>query len=92
VLQDLGELPEARDLLRAALAADERTFEPGHPSIATSQSNLAMVLRDLGELPEARDLLCVAHESLRARFGDEHPKTKLVRGNLDTILALLSDG
>ena len=57
VLKDLGELEEARDLLRQALAVALQTFEPGHPSIATRQSNLAMVLKDLGELEEARDLL-----------------------------------
>jgi hypothetical protein len=28
----------------------------GHPSIAISQSNVALVLKDLGELEEARDL------------------------------------
>ena len=50
-------MEEARDLLRQALASDEKSFEPGHPSIAISQSNLALVLKDLGQLEEARDLL-----------------------------------
>jgi tetratricopeptide (TPR) repeat protein len=34
VLQDLGQLEEARDLLQRALASDEKTFELGHPAIA----------------------------------------------------------
>ena len=54
-------MEEARDLLRKALASDEKTFEPGHPSIAISQSNLALVLKDLGQLEEARDLLRKAY-------------------------------
>ena len=35
----------------------EKTFEPGHCSIAIRQSNLAVVLQDLGQLEEAGDLL-----------------------------------
>ena len=57
VLQNLGQLEEARDLLRKALASEETTFAPGHPSIAIRQSNLALVLMDLRQLEEARDLL-----------------------------------
>ena len=36
-----------RDLLRKALASDEASYAPGHPSIARSQSNLALVLQPL---------------------------------------------
>jgi hypothetical protein len=63
VLKELGELAEARDLLRKALASDEKTFAPGHPSIAIRQSNLATVLQDLGELEEAHDLLRKANRA-----------------------------
>ncbi len=85
VLQDLGELTEARDLLRKALASDEKNFEPGHPSIAISQSNLAMVLKALGELTEARDLLRKAYEAFLKKLGPDDPYTKTVRGHLDNI-------
>jgi hypothetical protein len=85
VLKDLGELPEARDLLRAALASDQRSFEAGHPSIALRQSNLALVLQDLGELPEARELMIQAYGSLQAKLGDDHSQTKVVRRNLESI-------
>ena len=69
MLKDLGQLEEARDLLRKALASDEKSFEPGHPFIARSQSNLALVLKDLGQLEEARDLLREAHPTFLERFG-----------------------
>jgi hypothetical protein len=42
-LMDLGRLEEARDLLRKALASYEKSFEPGHPSIAAIQLNLSTV-------------------------------------------------
>ena len=50
VLNDLGELERAKDLLEQALAAAEATYEPGHPSITTIQSNLSAVLKKLDEL------------------------------------------
>ena len=67
---------------RKALASAGRSFEPGHPSIAISQSNLATVLQDLGELPEARDLLRKALASLEQRLPAGHPNIATVRGNL----------
>jgi hypothetical protein len=85
VLQDLGELPEARDLLRKALASSERSFEPGHPSIAISQSNLALVLQNLGELPEAHQLLQSAYSIFLEKYGADHPHTLTVKGNLDSL-------
>jgi tetratricopeptide (TPR) repeat protein len=85
VLQDLGELREARDLLRKALASDEASYAAGHPSIARGQSNLAMVLKDLGELEEARDLLKKAYASALSRSGFNHPMTRTFRGNLEGL-------
>lgn len=58
-----GRLRLAERLGRRAVEISERHFEPGHPRIATSQSNLGEVLRNLGELKEARDLLRMALES-----------------------------
>ena len=91
VLQDLGELEEARDLLRKVLASGEAAFEPGHPSIATVQSNLALVLRDLGELQEARDLLRKALASDQAGFKPGHPSIAISQSNLATVLQALGE-
>src|SRR5205814_9689712 len=55
--QALGRYSGAKRLLREALASDEKKFKPGHPSLATRQSNLAALLRNRGQLEEARDLL-----------------------------------
>jgi Tetratricopeptide repeat len=78
-------LEEARDLLRKALASDEKSFEPGHPSVASSQSNLALVLQELGHLEEARDLLLNAYSASLECFGVDHPDTRLYKANLDSL-------
>jgi eukaryotic-like serine/threonine-protein kinase len=85
VLNDLGELSEARDLIRSALASDENTYEPGHPAIAIKQSNLAMVLNDLGKLPEASKLLQTAYSTLLKKFGPKHPSTITVGNNYESV-------
>ena len=86
VLKDLGQLEEARDLERKALASAEKTFEPGHPSIARSQSNLALVLKDLGQLEEARDLLRKALASAEKTFEPGHPSIATRQSNLALVL------
>ncbi len=78
-------MEEARDLLRKALASNEQSFEPGHPSIAIRQSNLALVLKDLGQFEEARDLLCQAYSASLERLGPHHPSTKLYKANLESL-------
>src|SRR3954464_9704685 len=86
VLKDLGQLEEARDLLKKALASAEKTFEPGHPSLARMQSNLALVLKDLGQLEEARDLLKKALASAEKTFEPGHPSLARMQSNLALVL------
>ena len=69
-----------------ALASDEQSFEPGHPSIAISQSNLALVLKDLGQLEEARELLRKALASDEKSFEPGHPSIALSQSNLAMVL------
>ena len=77
------------DFARTALEKAERSFEAGHPGIAISQSNLALVLHDLGQLEEARDLLRKALASFEAKFESTHPSVITVRGNLEVVLLAL---
>ena len=72
----------AKGAMQRSMQQAAASYEPGHPSIATGQSNLATVLKDLGELEEARDLLRMAYRSLRDKLGPEHPSTKTVLRNL----------
>ena len=91
VLRNLGELEEARELLRTALESDERSFEPGHPIIAIRQSVLALVLQDLGELEEARELLRTSLESDERSFEPGHPKIASRQSNLAVLLHELGE-
>ncbi|MCP4751501.1 MAG: tetratricopeptide repeat protein, partial [Proteobacteria bacterium] len=91
VLQDLGELEEARDMLRISLESIQKSFEPEHPSIARSQSNLARVLGDLGELEEARDLLRMALESNQKSFEPGHPSIAEKQSNMAIVLQDLGE-
>jgi tetratricopeptide (TPR) repeat protein len=85
-LHDLKELEEARDLLRKALGTAENSFPAGHPAIARSQSNLAVVLKDLGELEGARDLMRKALAADEKSFPEGHPTIALRRSNLEAVL------
>jgi hypothetical protein len=65
----LGELPEARDLLRQALASGVKNFPVGHPTIATDQNTLATLLYGLGEKAETLDLMQKAYSATLTQFG-----------------------
>ncbi len=76
---------------RAALASAEQSFEAGHPTIATRQSNLALVLQDLGELEAARDLLRAALASDEQSFEAGHPTIATRQSNLALVLQDLGE-
>jgi tetratricopeptide (TPR) repeat protein len=82
----MGRFTAARRAFSAALASAEKTFEPGHPSIAIGQSNLALVLQDLGQLEEARDLLRQALASAEKSFEPGHPFIATSQSNLALVL------
>jgi tetratricopeptide (TPR) repeat protein len=70
---------------RQSLGLSETSYEPGHPSIATSQSNLALVLQDLGELEEARNLAQKAYKTFLNKFGPGHLKAIIAKRNWESI-------
>ena len=47
MLQDLGQLAEARPLAERALAIDQAAYGPDHPAVATLRTNLAVIVADL---------------------------------------------
>jgi tetratricopeptide (TPR) repeat protein len=83
--EQAANISDERATLRKALAFAEKSFEPVHPSIARSQSNLALVLKDLGQLEEACDLLRKAYSASLERYGTDHPHTKTFKGNLEGL-------
>jgi Raf kinase inhibitor-like YbhB/YbcL family protein len=89
VLSDHLKQGKTRDLLRLALESNQKSYALGHPSIAISQSNLALVLQDLGELEEARDLAKQAYDTFLDKFGSEHPKTKKAKNNWEAMQGMM---
>jgi tetratricopeptide (TPR) repeat protein len=84
--QTLGRYLLAKSFFQDALDRSERSYAAGHPSIATRQSNLALVLKDLGELEEARDLLRKALASAERSFAPGHPSIANSQSNLAIVL------
>ena len=82
----MGRFNMARLFALAALERAEKSFEPGHPSIAIRQSNLATVLKNLGQLEKARDLLKRALASDEKSFKPGHPSIAASQSNLATVL------
>jgi tetratricopeptide (TPR) repeat protein len=82
----LGRYSDAWRTFTRALSSDEKTFALGHPSIATSQSNLAIVLRYQGRLEEARDLLRKALVSYEKTYEPGHPSIATNQSNLALVL------
>ena len=82
----LGRYSDALRKLREALASAEKTFEPGHPSIAIRQSNLAVLLERSGQLEEARDLLRQVLASDEKTFEPGHPTIAIRQSNLAVVL------
>jgi tetratricopeptide (TPR) repeat protein len=84
--QAIGRYSEAKRVLAKSLTAAEMTFEVGHPQIASTQSNLAMVLKDLGQFDQARDLLHKALASDERTFKPGDPKIAERQANLAIVL------
>lgn len=91
VLQDLGELPGARELLEQALASALVNLGDDHPLIATYRFNLALVQKALGDLPAARGLLEQALVSEVQSLGENHPSLALTVANLALVLKDLGE-
>ena len=86
-----GRYQLAKEARQHALTLAKKTYAPGHPTIATSQSNLALVLRDLGDLEGAKGLLSEALEADQQNFEPGHPEIAKDQSNLATVLRALGD-
>ena len=84
-LGKLGNFTEARELLRRAIAIDEKAYKPDDPDLAISYSNLALVEQDLGNLAEARELLRRAIAIQEKAYEADHPALATGYSNLATV-------
>jgi tetratricopeptide (TPR) repeat protein len=90
VLRDQEKHAEAEQLLREALAGQQRVLGPRHFDTVNSMNNLALVLADQGSFGEAEKMLRSVIEAHRALFGDEHAKT--LKAMSDLAFALEPQG
>ncbi|MCA8988928.1 MAG: tetratricopeptide repeat protein, partial [Planctomycetaceae bacterium] len=69
-------LAEAEPLMRRALAIDEQSYGPEHPSVARDLNNLALLLQAINRFEEAEPLmrrcLCIFLEFTQ-RHHNSHP-------------------
>jgi tetratricopeptide (TPR) repeat protein len=77
---------QAEPLYRRALAVDEASFAPDHPTVATRLINLAELLRDTNRLAEAEPLYRRALAIRETSFGPNHPDVATSLNNLAVLL------
>jgi tetratricopeptide (TPR) repeat protein len=81
----------AQDCFERALAIDEATFGPVHPTVATNVNNLGLALKAQGNLAGARDCFERALAIDEAIFGSVHPKVASDINNLGLVLKAQCD-
>jgi tetratricopeptide (TPR) repeat protein len=81
-------LADAKMLQERALAIDEATYGPDHPTLANRLNNLAAILRDPGQPEEARPLQERALAIDEVAYGPNHPN---VATDLNNLAAILQD-
>ena len=82
MLQDLGELPEARRLMERAIEIEEKHFDPNHPTLAVRYNNLAHIALAEGKRAEACGLWRRAHAIVTKHFDADHPHVRVVEDSL----------
>ncbi len=76
----------AEELVRRALAIDEKCFGPDHPKVAIRLNNLAQLLQATNRLAEAEPLMRRALAIGEESFGPGHPNVAIRLNNLAQLL------
>ncbi len=91
LLNQIGDLPEAKDALDRALAIRVETFGPDHPTVGQTLNNMGLVLNATGEHDRARDAFERSLAMSERGSGKNHPATLLQRANLGAALRSTGD-
>ena len=86
VLRLKGDLAEAEQVYRQALAIDRERFVAPHGAIALALNSVANVRRLLGDDPGAEALFREAADQARRALGDDHVNTIAINVNLGRTL------
>ena len=88
VLNDLGAqyagrglVGQAETLLTRAAALKKKTLGPGHPDLAVTLNNLAVLRKRQGDVAAAAALYAEAVAIFERSLGADHPKTVTCRAN-----------
>ena len=85
LLEDMGQLEEARPLYEEALRARRETLGNRHQETLLSISNMGQLLQAMGQLEEARALYEEALHASREVLGDRHPETLTLLDSINTL-------
>ncbi len=91
VLQDLNDLPGARENFKRALRIGEGDYGSEHPQVAIYANNLGLVLQDLGDLAGAREHFEWALRIGEQVYGPLHPQFATYANNLGGVFQDLGD-
>jgi tetratricopeptide (TPR) repeat protein len=75
VRQCQGRLGDGLAHMQQAIAAKEKAFGSGHPDVALSQSNVAVLMVEMGQLAEALPYVQRAIANSESSLGPDHPRT-----------------
>ena len=86
MLQAQGDLAGARAAVERALAIDEKSFGPDHPSVALDVNNLGNVLQAEEDLAGARAAYERALRILEKSLPADHPNIATAREKLRIVV------
>ncbi len=81
----LGHFEEAGNLLRTALAIEQRADPVDDASISTVYANLGVVVSELGQHLEGESLLVAGAAAARRAYGEVHPEVAAILSPLATV-------
>jgi tetratricopeptide (TPR) repeat protein len=81
-----AEWSQAEQMMRRALAIDEKSLRPDHPTVATRLNNLAELLKATNRLAEAEPMFRRALAIDEKSYGPDHPNVATGLNNLAAFL------
>jgi tetratricopeptide (TPR) repeat protein len=90
-LDNRGQLGEAGQALKRALAIGEKVYGPDHPNVARDANNIGTILQDQGDLPEALLYTRRARAIDEKVYGPDHPNVGIRANNIGAILQAQGD-
>src|ERR1039458_5024063 len=85
-LKNRGQLGEAGQALKRALAIAEKLYGPDHPNVATYANNIGQIVKAQGDLAGALQYTQRALVIDEKVYGPDHPKVAVRANNIGQIL------